>query len=99
MAIPNDALHALHGILLHAEENQLTLIEVTRKDSGAVETLLCCQMIEGSRVTIVPVALMLDIGSVHEQFKVPTQFGKLVSDMSRHDIAVSFPGMETEAAA
>ncbi|MET4190623.1 MULTISPECIES: hypothetical protein [unclassified Bradyrhizobium] len=97
MPIPDDATQMLDGILLHADQNQLTLIEVTRKDNGAVEHLLCCQMIEDNNVRIVPVAALIDIGQVVELYNIPPQFGQLVTDMSHHDIDVSIPGVDMPA--
>jgi hypothetical protein len=94
MPIPDDATQALDAILLHAEQNQLTLIAVTRKRTGAVEHMLCCQIVEEGRLTIVPVAQIIDIGTFDADYDLPPEFARLVVNAAHHDIEVSVPGVE-----
>ncbi len=91
--VPHEAQVTLDAILLHAEQNQLSLIEATRAD-GKSASLLCCQIVEDGKLTIVPVAELIDIGSIKDAYTFPPEYAAMVVQMANHSIEVGIPGVD-----
>lgn len=82
----------LDAILLYAGQNQLTQISVRRRGSTEYVSLLCCQMLEHGKLTIVPLAQMINFTRVLEDYEFPPELGAIMAVAADNQIEVSVPG-------